>query len=325
MRSNTEPRRPVFQDIRAASERIRHDLVATPVIHDRGLDRELGCKAWLKCENRQTTGAFKLRGASNAIALLRQAGNTQDVATHSSGNHGAALALAAKRDGRKAHVVMPRNSVPAKIAAVRSHGAEVILCQPGQQPREDGLAELVSLGMAAIPPYEHPDIIAGQGTAAMELIDNMEVIDILLTPLGGGGLLAGSAIAARGMRPDITVIGAEPEGAADAWESFQQGERVASVDADTMADGLRALVGGLNFDIIKDEVDEILLASEAAIEDAMKLIWRQLGMAIEPSSAVAVAAIRQHPEVFAGTHTGVILTGGNVDVELFPWLREESG
>lgn len=324
MTANTEPQRPGFSDIQAASERIRGRIDHTPVVHDPQLDEALGCAVFLKCENHQTTGAFKLRGASNAVARLRASGDARDVATHSSGNHGAALALAARRDGRGAHVVMPRDSVPAKIEAVRSHAAAVILCEPGQAPREAGLRELVAQGMVAVPPYDDPDIIAGQGTAALELIDFMNEIDILLTPLGGGGLLAGSAIAARGMRPGITLFGAEPAGAADAWESFHSGRRVTEWTPDTIADGLRAVIGVMNFAIIHDLVDDILLTSEQAIVDAMKLIWARLGMAIEPSSAVAIAAMREHPERFEGRRTGVIITGGNVDLEFFPWLREQA-
>jgi len=280
----------------------------------------LGCEVWLKCENLQTTGSFKLRGASNAVRRLREQGILEDVATHSSGNHGAALALAAQRDHRRAYVVIPEDAVPAKIEAVRRYGGEAVLCRPGQAAREQGLCELVAQGLVPVPPYDHPDIIAGQGTAAMELLEEVAALDTLLTPLGGGGLLSGSAIAARAMRPSLRVFGAEPAGAADAHESLRRGERVRHWQPETLADGLRAIVGELNFAIIRTTVDEVLLVSEPAIVEAMRLIRRTVGMSIEPSSAAAIAALVEHPGRFAGSRTGVIVTGGNVDRARFPWL-----
>lgn len=316
---------PEFSDVLAARKRFDGRVKRTPVINDPGLDEALGCRAWIKCENLQETSSFKLRGATNAIARLREVGIFDDVATHSSGNHGAALALAASRDGRRAFVVMPLNSVPAKIEAVRSYGGEVILCEPGQAPRERGLAELVKRGLLPIPPYDHPDIIAGQGTAALELIENVNNFDILMTPIGGGGLLAGSAIAARGLHPGIKVLAAEPDGAADAATSFQRGVRVTDWQPDTIADGLRAVIGVMNFEIIRQKVDDILLVTDHAIEDAMRLVWQKTSMQIEPSSAVVVAAILLHPDIFKNNKVGLIFTGGNVDRKLFPWMDEPQG
>lgn len=324
MNGHTELLAPEFANLQMTARRIAGLITHTPVLHDPGLDKDLGCQAWLKCENFQETGSFKLRGASNAIARLSEAGDRRDVATHSSGNHGAALALAARRDGRKAHVVMPRNSVRAKLEAVRTLGAQVTLCEPNLDAREEGLALLVAQDRIPIPPYEHPDIIAGQGTAAMELIEFMGDIDILIAPIGGGGLLAGCAIAARALRPGITIFGAEPAGAADAHESFCRGERVSHWQPNTIADGLRAVLGGLNFRIIRERVDDILLVDETDIVEAMRLVRRQVGMTIEPSSAVAIAAIRQHPDLFRDARVGVVITGGNVDLAQFPWLREDS-
>jgi threonine dehydratase len=325
MTGNTILKIPDFADVEAAARRLEGLILDTPVIRVPELDAGLGCLAFLKCENLQETGSFKLRGASNAVAMLREAGDVRAVATHSSGNHGAALALAASRDGRSAHVVMPRNSVPAKLAAVRRYGGEVILCEPTQAAREEGLARLVARGMASIPPYEHPDVIAGQGTVAMELIDFMKDTDILIMPVGGGGLLAGCAIAARTMRTHITLYGAEPAGAADAWQSLRTGERVTSLRPDTIADGLRAVIGGLNFDIIKERVDDILLVEEADIVDAMRWVWKHAAMPVEPSSAVAIAAMRRHRDRFRDARVGVVITGGNVDYAAFPWLRESPG
>lgn len=313
---------PTFADVLAARERLRSLIERTPVVRDTALDPVLGCRAFLKCENRQPTGAFKLRGASNAVAALRAAGDARDVATHSSGNHGAALALAARRDGRQAWVVMPRNSVSTKIEAVRRHGGKVVLCEPGQGPREAGLAELVGRGLVPIPPYEHPQVIAGQGTAAMELLEEVPDLDQLVMPLGGGGLLAGCLLAAESLAPDCAVFGVEPEGAADGHASLKQGRRVDSWNPDTMADGLRAVIGTLNFDLIQGAVRDILLVSEAEIEAAMRLVLEATGMLIEPSSAVAVAAVRRHRERFEGGRTGIILTGGNVDRRQFSWLAD---
>lgn len=311
---------PDFDDIEAARERIRGRVEHTPVARNGELDRALGCQALLKCEQLQPTGAFKLRGATNAVARLRELGDDRDVATHSSGNHGAALARAARADGRRAFVVMPRNSVPGKIDAVRANGGEVVLCEPGQMPRERGLASLVADGRVPVPPYDHPDIIAGQGTAALELMEAEGPIDVLVTPVGGGGLLAGSAIASRSLCADARVFGAEPSGAADTHASFRAGERVGEWQPDTVADGLRALVGVSNFAVIRDRVDDILLADDEAIVDAMRLVHRTTGMKIEPSAAVALAVIRQHPASFDGRKVGVIVSGGNYDPALFPWL-----
>jgi threonine dehydratase len=292
----------------------------TPVVTSGELDRQLGCRIWCKCEHLQETGAFKMRGAANAVLRLREMDIDANVATHSSGNHGAALARAARLDGRLAHVVMPRNAVDAKIEAVRGQGAEVIFCEPTQSAREAGLAELVKQGLVPIPPYDHPDIIAGQGTAVLELLQEVRNLDVLLAPVGGGGLVSGSAIAAHGLDRRIEVIAAEPEGASDTAASMHQGSRVSQWQPDTVADGLRALVGVLNFQIIQAEVSRVLTVSEAGILSAMALAHDCLEMAIEPSSATVFAAIREHPEVFRGRRVGLIISGGNVDRSAYPFL-----
>jgi len=314
---------PDFRDVREAASRIEHLIERTPVLSFSALDHALGCSVFLKCDHLQPTGAFKLRGASNAIAVLRERGIVDDVATHSSGNHGAALAWAARADGRRAFVVMPRNSVPAKIDKVREFGGEVVLCEPGQLPREQGLNELVASGQHPVPPYDHEDIIAGQGTAALELFQESPLLDDLVVPLGGGGLLAGCALAATGQDRPIRVYGAEPAGAADAAASFERGERVESWKPDTIADGLRAVIGIKNFAIIKNQVEGILLADDEAIEGAMRLALDQAGLRIEPSAAVALAVIWNNPERFAGRKVGVILTGANIDLERYPWLAPQ--
>ena len=321
MGKKTEQQGPDYSDILAAAARIADHVKETPVERSQKLNKVLGCDLWCKCENLQDTGAFKLRGASNAILHLREKGISDDVATHSSGNHGAALARAATLDNRKSYIVMPRNAVPSKVNAVKSFGGEVVFCEPTQQAREAGLAQLVGQGFIPIPPYDHPDIIAGQGTATLELLKTRPNLDILMTPVGGGGLISGSAIIARHLKPGITIIGAEPVGAADTAESFLQGERVTSWQPDTIADGLRALIGKTTFPIILELVDHILTVSEAGLVHAMELVFEHMDMVIEPSSATVIAAIVEHPDVFADKQLGVILSGGNIDESRFPQLK----
>jgi len=310
---------PGIADILAARRRINSDIRSTPVLSEPLLNDLLGCELWLKCENLQRTGAFKFRGASNAIARLGEIGLDGDVATHSSGNHGAALALAATSHKRHCWIVMPTNSVKPKIEAVRRNGGEIVFCKPTQQDRENGLAELVTRGCIPIPPYDHVDIICGQGTATVELAEQCRDLDIVLTPVGGGGLISGSAIAARALIPSVAVIGAEPAGAADTAFSLQQGKRVEQFPIETIADGLRAIVGVLNFKIIQENVDKVLTVSETGITDAMALVWRHFRMLIEPSSATVIAAIVEHRDVFEGRRVGAIISGGNVDLEQLPF------
>jgi len=320
MPSKTEPRAPTFTDIVDAARRIAPIIRRTPVKSGRLIDIELGCQMWFKCENLQETGAFKMRGAANAVLHLREQHNESNVATHSSGNHGAALARAARLDGRKAHVVMPSNAVQRKIDAVRGQGAEVVLCEPNQPAREAGLEALVKQGLIPIPPYDHPDIIAGQGTAALELLEEREDLDIILTPVGGGGLVSGTAIAAHGLSSRIEIIAAEPEGAADTAASLARGSRVESWQPDTIADGLRAIVGKLTFPIIQAENAQVVTVSEQGIINAVRLAFDSLAMAIEPSAAIVLGAILEHPERFRGRRVGVILSGGNVERSAFPFL-----
>ena len=310
---------PGFADIVYAKQRINAEIRTTPVLSDPQLNTDLGCELWLKCENLQHTGAFKFRGASNAIALLDENGRQGDVATHSSGNHGAALALAASTHNRRAWVVMPENSVKTKVESVRRNGGEIIFCAPSQQAREKGLADLVAKACIPIPPYDHADIICGQGTAVIEMYEQIPGLEIVMTPVGGGGLISGSAIAARALIPGVRVIGAEPEGAADTALSLSLGKRVDQFPVDTIADGLRAIVGVLNFEIIRDNVDKVITVSEAGIVEAMALVWQHFRMLIEPSSATVIAAIMASPEDFSGRCVGVIISGGNVDLEHLPF------
>ena len=307
------PESPDIPDINAVQEahrRIRNLINLTPVLASDGLNAELGCELLCKCEHLQRTGAFKFRGASNAVIRLREAGISGDVATHSSGNHGSALALAASLDQRTAHVVMPENASALKVDAVRRNGGIVHFCSPTQMDRESGLARLVQEGHIPIPPYDHFDIIAGQGTAALELVESIPGLDILIAPVGGGGLIGGTALVANDR--GIIVYAAEPAGAADTAASMALGHRVNSFHPDTIADGLRALVGERNFLIIQQHVKQVLTVEEQEIRSAMVLFWGNTRMLIEPSSAVVIAAIRRYPHLFSGKKVGAIISGANI-------------
>jgi threonine dehydratase len=301
---------PDLSDIHLAHARIRQQVRRTPVIRDPELDKILGCRLFCKCENLQRTGAFKFRGATHAIARLREDGKAGDVATHSSGNHGAALALAARLDGRAAHVVMPENSSRMKIEAVRSYGGQVHFCAPTNEARAKQLEALVQQGMIPIHPYDDANIIAGQGTAALELEQAVPSLEQVITPIGGGGLISGTAIATRAW--GVSVYGVEPSGAADTVESLQRGEILTAFRPDTIADGLRAIVGQRNFQVIRELVKQVLTVSDDEIREAMTLVWQTLKLVVEPSSATVIAAIRKHPEVFGGRKVGAIISGGNV-------------
>lgn len=302
---------PDIADIHLAHARIRSRVRLTPVLNDAGLDEVLGCRLYCKCENLQRTGAFKFRGASNAIARLREDGRGGDVATHSSGNHGAALALAARLDGRTAHVVMPENSSRVKTEAVRAYGGTIHFCAATNEARAAELEKLVQAGLIPVHPYDNADIIAGQGTAALELEQAVPSLEQIITPIGGGGLVSGTAIATRAW--GVSVFGVEPEGAADTAASLQRGAIIDSFAPDTIADGLRAIVGRRNFCVIQAEVKRVLTVSDDAIREAMVLAWQHLRLLIEPSSATVIAAVRRHPELFARHKVGAIISGGNID------------
>jgi threonine dehydratase len=310
---------PGIADILAAGSRIKAQVRTTPVLSDPRCNDLLGCELWLKCENLQRAGAFKFRGASNAIARLDELGRTGAVATHSSGNHGAALALAASLRKRESWIVMPENSVRTKIEAVREYGGHIVFCAPNQASREEGLAGLIARGCIPVHPYDDRDIICGQGTAMVELAGQVPQPDIVITPVGGGGLISGTAIAARALVPGVRVLGAEPAGAADTALSLQQGKRVSEFPVDTIADGLRAIVGELNFRIIRDMVDKVITISDQQIIEAMALVWRHFRLLIETSSATVVAAILASPADFAGKRVAAIISGGNVDLKTLPF------
>ncbi|MBT8048844.1 MAG: threonine/serine dehydratase [Xanthomonadales bacterium] len=308
---------PDVADIYCAQARIRHLVHATPVLNDPLLDEALGCKVYCKCENFQRTGAFKFRGACNAIACLQEQELAGEVATHSSGNHGAALALAARLAGRTAHVVMPENSSPMKIDAVKSYGGQVHFCSPTNEARAAELQKLVAEGMIPVHPYDDPRIIAGQGTAALELEQAVPTLEQVVTPLGGGGLVSGTAIATESW--GVSVFAVEPEGAADTVASLKRGEVISEFSPDTIADGLRAIVGMRNFQVIRDRVTGVLTVSDDEMRLAMVLFWQKMKILIEPSSATVIAALQKYPETFAGHKVGVVISGGNIHPA--EWLR----
>ena len=311
---------PVYADIEAAARRIAPHVRVTPVLSAASLDELAGCRLHFKCENFQRAGAFKFRGACNAVWSLPDAIAARGVVTHSSGNHGAALALAAKTRGIPAHVVVPAGAVATKLAAIARAGAAVHECAPTLAARDAMAAELErTTGATLVHPFTDPRVIAGQGTAARELLEQAGPLDALIAPIGGGGLIGGSAIAARALAPAIRLFAAEPEGAADAHASLAAGRRVADLVPETICVGLRATLGEINFALLRAHGVEVLLASDVETVAAMRLVFERLKIVVEPSSAIALAAILRHRARFAGLRVGVILTGGNVDPDRLPW------
>lgn len=311
---------PSFSDVLAAAARIAPYAHRTPVLRSRSLDELTGATLHFKCENLQRVGAFKFRGACNAVFALDEATAARGVVTHSSGNHGAALALAAKVRGIPAHVVVPEGAVASKLAAIEAYGATIHRCAPNIAAREATAARVqAETGATLVHPYTDPLVIAGQGTATLELLAETGPLDALVTPLGGGGLVCGSAIAAHGLRPGLAVFGAEPEGAADAYESLRRGQRVTDIVPDTLCDGLRGTLGEENLAILRAEGVRVLLVSDAETVAAMRLVWGRLKQVIEPSCATVLAAVLRYPEHFAGKRVGLVLSGGNVDLDALPW------
>lgn len=309
--------------IRDAHARIRPHILRTPVLTNARLDAACGGNLFFKCENLQKVGAFKARGATNAVLSLPEVVALRGVVTHSSGNHAAALARAARLRGIPAHIVMPSNSSKPKIRAVEGYGGKITFCEPNQAAREAACQTLMEETLATlIHPFEDEAVMAGQGTAAVEFIEDVEDLDCILCPVGGGGLLAGTAVAAKSLRPALRVIAVEPAGADDAARSFRAGHRIPLTTADTIADGLRTSVGAPNFLIIRRHVDDVVTVSEAAIVAAMKLIWEAVKIVVEPSAAVPYAAILERRLDVTGLRVGLILTGGNVDLDALPWIQK---
>jgi threonine dehydratase len=307
-------------DIRAAHARIAPRIHRTPVLTSASLDEVAGARLFFKCENLQKTGSFKIRGATNAVFSLTDEQSRNGVAAPSSGNHAAALSQAARWRGIPAYIVMPSNSSAVKKDAVRSYGGQITECEPNIAAREAAAAEVIRrTGAHLVHPYNDARVIAGQGTAAIELLEEIPDLDIIMTPASGGGLLGGTSIAAKGLRPSIRVIGGEPLNADDAYRSLKSGKIEAAAGEETMADGLRATLCPLTFSILRAQVDEISRVSEEAIAEAMRMLWERMKIVVEASGAVAAAPALGRKIAGAGKRIGIILSGGNLDLRNLPF------
>jgi len=311
---------PDFSDVAAAHDRIARYIHRTPLYSSESVNAITGGELLFKCENFQKVGAFKFRGACNAVFSLTEEEAARGVATHSSGNHAAALALAARMRGIPAYIVMPRTAPEIKKKAVAGYGGIITFCEPTLQAREETLTGVVAqTGAAIVHPYDNEWVIAGQGTAAKEMIEDAGSFDLILAPVGGGGLLSGTALSAKALSPGSRVIATEPAGADDAFRSFHAGKIIPSNHPVTIADGLLTSLGQRNFAIIMDQVDDIVTVSEEKIIEAMRLVWERMKIIIEPSSAVPLGAILEGKVEVAGLKTGIILSGGNLDLGKLPF------
>jgi threonine dehydratase len=311
---------PTFEDVLAAAERIRGHVHRTPVMTSGAIDAISGARLHFKCENLQKVGAFKARGATNAVLLLDDGAAGRGVATHSSGNHAAALAYAARIRGVAANVVMPSSAPSVKKAAVTGYGALITECEPTLEARETTLEDVVEkTGATFIHAYDNPMVIAGQGTASLELITDVPDLDSVIAPIGGGGLMSGTAIAVSSSRPDITIWGSEPAAADDAFRSLRDGTLYPSVKPNTIADGLLTSLSDRTYRILSERLKGILTVSEETIVRAMRLVWERMKLVVEPSGAVPLAAVLDHPNHFAGQNVGLIVSGGNVNLDRLPW------
>jgi threonine dehydratase len=317
-----------FEDVTTAYERIREAVIQTPVMTSLTANRLANCSIFFKCENFQRIGAFKFRGAYNAISQLSAEERKRGVIAHSSGNHAQAVALAAKMIGISATIIMPKNSSPVKIAATKAYGARVVFCEPTVEAREKMVTTMMEKHQSVlIHPYDDPRVIAGAGTAALELFNEVGALDSILAPVGGGGLISGTTIAAKGFMPTMQVFAVEPEQANDAYKSFATGKLVPSVNPNTIADGLRTSLSERTFSIIRKGVEEIITVSEEAIIEAMRFIWERMKLVVEPSGAVPLAGLFNSKETFANQRVGLILSGGNVDLTHFfnHWMKNING
>jgi threonine dehydratase len=320
--SKPNPYFPDAAEILSAAKRIAHYINHTPVLTCQSLNEIIGASLFFKCENFQKVGAFKSRGAVNAVFQLTPEELKHGVGTHSSGNHAQALARAAALRNTRAHIVMPENAPKVKVDAVRGYDGIIHFCEPNLKSREETLDALLrEYGLTVIHPYNNLQVIAGQATACLELIEEIPDIDIIMCPVGGGGLLSGTALSARYFGQNISVIAAEPSGADDAFRSFKAGYIIPSEKPETIADGLLTSLGSLTFPIIKENVNDIVCASETYIIMAMKLIWERMKIVIEPSSALPLAAIMQGLVEVKNKRIGIILSGGNIDLNHLPWTK----
>ena len=317
---------PTFDDMLAAHERIKPYIHRTPVLTSSFLDGLTGAKLFFKCENFQKAGVFKARGASNAVFGLPDDMLDKGVATHSSGNHALSLSYAAGRRGIPCTVVMPRTAPQAKKDAVKGYGGRIVECEPSTSSREATFAEVVAeTGAEFVHPYNDPRVIAGQGTCSHELIEQVPDLDIVIAPIGGGGMISGTCLTLSNLAPTVRIYAAEPEQADDACRSLKAGHIIADDAPVTVADGLKVPLKDLTWHFVSNHVTDILTASEQNIVDTMKLIWKRMKIVIEPSSAVPLSTILNNKDVFAGKRVGVIITGGNVDLDSLPWNKDGIG
>ncbi|HPN36855.1 MAG TPA: pyridoxal-phosphate dependent enzyme [Melioribacteraceae bacterium] len=311
---------PILPELISTHNVIRPFIHKTPVLSSLSITEQIGCKVYFKCENMQKIGAFKFRGATNSLLTLTFEEKQYGVATHSSGNHAAALSLAAKLRGVKSYIVMPHTAPEIKKNAVKNYGGEIIFCEPNLASREETLRQVISkTGAVEVHPYNNYTVIAGQSTAAKELIEETDFLDYVLTPVGGGGLLSGTSLACKYFSSKTKVIGCEPKGADDAARSFKDGVIYPSIEPKTIADGLLTSLGAKPFEIIKQNVFDIYTVSEENIINAMRLIFERLKIVVEPSAAVPLAVLLEHNEKFMGKTVGIILSGGNVDLNKLPF------
>ncbi len=313
---------PTYADVETAAGRIAPYIHRTPVLTSTYLNALTGADLHFKCENFQKAAAFKVRGASNAVFGLSDAQAARGVATHSSGNHGLSLAYAAGRRGIPCTVVMPRTAPQAKKDAVRGYGGRVVECEPSTSSREAVFAQVVAeTGAEFVHPYNDPRVIAGQATCSRELDEQVPGLDIVIAPIGGGGMISGTCLTLSTIAPQVKIYAAEPRQADDAARSFRAGHIIADDAPETVADGLKVPLKELTWHFVQRHVSDILTAEEDEIIDAMKMIWKRMKIVMEPSSAVPLATILRNPKVFAGKRVGVIITGGNVDLDKLPWMQ----
>ena len=311
-----------LEAIRRAHDRIRPHVHRTPVLTSARFDQASGASLFFKCENFQKVGAFKARGATNAVFALDEETARRGVATHSSGNHAAALARAAKLRGIPAHIVMPSNTLKVKVRAVEGYGGRIVFCEPNQRAREEACARVIAeTGATLIHPFENEHVMAGQGTLALEFLEDVPDLDLILCPVGGGGVLSGVAVGAKSVRPGIKVVATEPAGADDAAQSFHEHRLVRQETKNTIADGLRTDLGAPNFELIQRYVDGVITVGEESIIAAMRAIWETMKIIVEPSAAVPYAAVLEGKIESASRRVGIVLTGGNVDLDALPWLK----
>jgi len=311
---------PTLSDIRSAHKQIKPFIHRTPVLTSSQLDRIFGCELFFKCENFQKVGAFKFRGATNAVLSLTDDEKGKGVVTHSSGNHAAALSLAASMNGVKPYIVMPESAPVVKKNAVAGYGAEITFCKPTLQAREETTRIIMEkTGATLVHPYDNFNVICGQGTAVVELLEEAGDLEIIVAPIGGGGLMSGTSTSVKGINDKIKVVGAEPVNANDAWKSFSTGILTPSVNPLTIADGLLTSLSELTFTIIRKNVDDIFTVSEDSIIECMLLVWERMKIIIEPSSATVLAAVKENPGYFKDKKTGLIISGGNVDFRKLPF------